>query len=52
MHFDMTLTTCPFCGTGCNFYLQVQDEEIVDVVPCRSHAVSQEIGRASCRERV
>ena len=41
MHFDMTLTTCPFCGTGCNFYLQVQDGEIVDVVPCRTHAVSQ-----------
>jgi len=41
MHFDMTLTTCPFCGTGCNFYLQVQDGEIVDAVPCRSHAVSQ-----------
>ena len=41
MHSDMTLTTCPFCGTGCNFYLQVQDEEIVDVIPCRSHPVSQ-----------
>lgn len=41
MHSDMTLTTCPFCGTGCNFYLQVQDEEIVDVLPCRSHPVSQ-----------
>ncbi len=41
MHFDMTLTTCPFCGTGCNFFLQVQDGEIVDVVPCRTHAVSQ-----------
>ncbi len=41
MHFDMVLTTCPFCGTGCNFYLQVQEGEIVDVVPCRSHPVSQ-----------
>lgn len=41
MQFDMTLTTCPFCGTGCNFYLQVLDEEIVNVVPCRTHDVSQ-----------
>ena len=41
MQFDMVLTTCPFCGTGCNFYLQVHEGEIVDVVPCRSHPISQ-----------
>ena len=41
MQFDMVLTTCPFCGTGCNFYLQVHEGEIVDVVPCRSHPVSR-----------
>ena len=41
MQFDMVLTTCPFCGTGCNFYLQVHEGKIVDVVPCRSHPVSQ-----------
>ena len=38
---DMVLTTCPFCGTGCNFYLQVMDGEAVGVVPCKTHPVSQ-----------
>ncbi len=41
MNFDMVLTTCPFCGTGCNFYLQVDEGKIMDVVPCRTHSVSQ-----------
>jgi predicted molibdopterin-dependent oxidoreductase YjgC len=39
--FDMVLTTCPFCGTGCNFYLKVLEEKITDVVPCKTHPVSQ-----------
>ena len=39
--FDMVLTTCPFCGTGCNFYLKVLEEEIADVVPCKTHPVSK-----------
>jgi predicted molibdopterin-dependent oxidoreductase YjgC len=37
----MVLTTCPFCGTGCNFYLKVLEEKITDVVPCKTHPVSQ-----------
>jgi formate dehydrogenase alpha subunit len=37
---EMVLTTCPFCGTGCNFYLQVLDGEIQDIVPSRTHAVA------------
>jgi len=41
MKLDMVLTTCPFCGTGCNFYLQVHEGEIINVLPCRSHPVSQ-----------
>ena len=41
MQLDMILTTCPFCGTGCNFYLQVYEGELVGVVPCRSHPISQ-----------
>jgi len=39
--FDMVLTTCPFCGTGCNFYLKVLEEKITDVLPCKTHPVSQ-----------
>ncbi len=37
----MVLTTCPFCGTGCNFYLQVLEGQITDVVPCKTHPVSE-----------
>ena len=37
----MVLTTCPFCGTGCNFYLKVLEEKITDVLPCKTHPVSQ-----------
>lgn len=41
MQFDMVLTTCPFCGTGCNFYLQVLNGAIVDVLPCKTHPISE-----------
>ena len=41
MKFDMVLTTCPFCGTGCNFYLKVLEGEIADVLPCKTHPVSE-----------
>ena len=41
MQFDMILTTCPFCGTGCNFYLKVLAGEITDVLPCKTHPVSE-----------
>ena len=27
------LTTCPHCATGCQYYLVVKDNEIVDVEP-------------------
>lgn len=35
------MTTCPFCGIGCNLYLQVLEGELVDVLPCKSHPISQ-----------
>jgi len=41
MQLDMVLTTCPFCGTGCNFYLQVDEGRIINVLPCESHPISQ-----------
>ncbi len=41
MNEDFVLTTCPFCGTGCNFYLHVMEGELVDVLPCKSHPISQ-----------
>ncbi len=27
------LTTCPYCGTGCTFYLKVRDGRVVGVLP-------------------
>jgi len=35
------LTTCPYCGCGCNFYLLVNNGEITGVIPSREHPVSQ-----------
>jgi formate dehydrogenase major subunit/formate dehydrogenase alpha subunit len=36
-----TLTTCPYCGTGCNFYLLSEGEELVGCDPSTTHSVSQ-----------
>ena len=41
MQLDMVLTTCPFCGAGCNFYFHVMDGEIIDVIPCKTHPISE-----------
>jgi formate dehydrogenase (coenzyme F420) alpha subunit len=41
MRYDNVLSTCPYCGTGCNFYLQVLDGEIVGILPCKEHPVSE-----------
>jgi predicted molibdopterin-dependent oxidoreductase YjgC len=27
------LTTCIYCGTGCNFFFRVRDEKVVGVIP-------------------
>lgn len=35
------LTTCPYCGVGCGFYLDVREGKIVGVIPSRSNAVSK-----------
>ncbi|MDO8748784.1 MAG: formate dehydrogenase subunit alpha [Candidatus Omnitrophota bacterium] len=35
------LTTCPYCGVGCNFYLDVRDSRIVGIIPSKSNSVSQ-----------
>ena len=37
------LTTCTYCGCGCNFYLQVRDNEVVGVYPSKEHPISQGI---------
>lgn len=35
------LTTCPYCGVGCGFYLDVRDGRITGVIPSRSNPVSK-----------
>lgn len=32
--FSKVTTTCPYCGTGCQFDLNIKDEKIVKVTPC------------------
>ncbi|MBN2362064.1 MAG: formate dehydrogenase subunit alpha, partial [Deltaproteobacteria bacterium] len=41
MRYENVLSTCPYCGTGCNLYLQVLDQEIIGILPCKEHQVSQ-----------
>ncbi len=36
-----TLVVCPFCGCGCNFYLEVKDGKAVGVTPSKGHPVSR-----------
>lgn len=35
------LTTCPYCGVGCGFYLDVRDGRVVGVIPSKSNSVSK-----------
>jgi len=41
MNYDNIHTTCPYCGAGCRFHLQVLDQDIIGIFPDRSHPVSQ-----------
>ena len=36
-----TLVVCPFCGCGCNFYLEEQEGRAVGVIPSRKHPVNK-----------
>lgn len=35
------LTTCPYCGSGCTFFLNVEGGEIVSVTPNTVNAVNE-----------
>jgi len=37
---DFVLTTCPFCGCGCNFYLVTVNGKVAGVEPCFTDRVS------------
>jgi predicted molibdopterin-dependent oxidoreductase YjgC len=37
----LTLVVCPFCGCGCNFYLEERGGKAVGVIPSRDHPVNR-----------
>jgi len=41
MDYRNVLTTCIYCGAGCNLYLQVADEKVVGVLAAKQHPISQ-----------
>jgi len=41
LNCEFVLTTCPYCGCGCSFYLQVIDNRIEGVIPCQTHPISE-----------
>lgn len=38
---SQTLVVCPYCGCGCNFYLEEKDGRAVGVIPSAEHPVSR-----------
>jgi formate dehydrogenase alpha subunit len=41
MNCDFVLTVCPFCGCGCQLYLEVMDGELMGVLPCKTDEMSE-----------
>jgi len=41
MDYKSVLTTCPYCGCGCNMFLQVMDGHLVGTLPSKTHVISQ-----------
>ena len=41
MNLKYVMTICPYCGCGCGLYLKVKDNEVIGVLPSKTHPVSQ-----------
>ena len=41
MGYTATLTTCPYCGCGCGFYLQAVDGRLTGTLPSNTSPVNQ-----------
>lgn len=41
IEYKNVLTTCPYCGTGCNLHLQVLDGQLVGVLPAKGHPIAE-----------
>jgi predicted molibdopterin-dependent oxidoreductase YjgC len=41
MDYRTVLTTCTYCGCGCNFYLEVLDGNLVGTLPCKTSPTNE-----------
>lgn len=41
MEYKTVLTTCTYCGCGCNFYLEVLDGRIIGTIPCKTSPTNE-----------
>ncbi len=41
MDYKTVLTTCTYCGCGCNFFLEVLDGEPIGTIPCKTSPVNE-----------
>mgnify|MGYP001556382732 CR=1 FL=1 len=41
MEYKNTLTTCTYCGCGCNLFLESLDGELTNTTPCKTSPVNE-----------
>ena len=41
MDYQNILTTCTYCGCGCNFFLEVLDGKLTGTIPCKTSPVNE-----------
>jgi len=41
MDYRTVLTTCTYCGCGCNFFLEVLDGDPIGTIPCKTSPVNK-----------
>lgn len=41
MKYQTTLTTCTYCGCGCNFFLETLDGNLTGTIPCKTSPVNE-----------
>ncbi len=41
MEYRNILTTCTYCGCGCNLYLEVADGQVIGSIPCKTSPVNE-----------
>ena len=41
MDYRNTLTTCTYCGCGCNFFLETLDGKLTGTIPCKTSPVNE-----------